>query len=628
MASRDEVLIKIRTQGGKAAASDVRAAKREIDGLGPAGSRASGGLAMVGRKASSLGSQAMSAASRVAKLTAAAGGLAGAGLAAQAAKTGFAYNKMQDSQMVAFSTMLRSESKAKSLMQDIQDLALKSPVLDPGSTGEAVQQLLNYGMGIDKILPLVETLGDASAASGKSIAEVMPRAALALGQIEGKGKLSMEELNQLTEAVGINRKILAKELGMTSEEFADAFKPGKGITSNKAIPAIQRALEAGSSGAAEKLSKTTSGQVDRLREIMSRELGSLTRPAYDAAGNTASGIGDILERRGLSGGQKIRLSFEVAKKEFGPIIRNARQAFKEANVGQEIANGIETYAPRIVNSLGNAIVNGAPKVASAFLRGFTSMGPWGQALTVAFLMKKFHAFGPAGRLLGRSMGATLGSQAISSAAQSVSLRSMYLQDTMKGKLSPRMKSLGGILGKTLGAGLVAAAAYELVTNNKAIIAAARDIGQKIGTESDDVKLLDGTVVDAMGQYKSAKRLKDGESYGEGDLRTLAAMMRRDGRSEAEIAAQMDEYRRRGAYRRRSVGGRTGPGETTLVGERGPEIARFPTGTRITPAGESRKQTRTGMRTRVVREQPINVMLDSKVLYQALSRQTEIRELAH
>lgn len=578
MASSDEVLIRIRAAGGKAAAKDIEAARRELDRLGRtsqgAGSRAAGALGSIRSGAAGLGSSLASAAGGVAKFATAAGALSGAAMAVQAARTGSAYNQMQDSQMVAFSTMLKSEDKAKSLMKDIQRLAADSPVLDPGSTGQAVQQLLNYGMSVDKVLPLVKTLGDASAASGKAITEVMPQAALALGQIEGKGKLSAEELNQLTEAVGINRKLLAKELDMTSEEFADAFKPGKGISAENAIPAIQRALQAGSKGAAEKLSKTTAGQVDLLKETMSRELGKLTRPWYDAAGRTAGGIADVLNRKDLSGGQKVKLSFDIAKEQFGPLIQNAKQAFKEAKVGQELAAGIERYVPQMINALANGMVTGAPKVAGAFLRGFTSMGPWGQALTVAFLLKKFGAFGPAGRLIGRLFGSTIGRTAAPLAATGTA-RGIG----KSGKFRTAGLSAGRLFGAAFGPAAIALFAPE-------IIAAARGISQRLGTESKDVTLLDGTVVDAMGQYKSTKRLKDGDSFGEGDLRTLAAMMRRDGKSEAEIAAQMNDYRRRGSYRGRATGGTVRAGETTLLGENGPEVGVLPAGMRIKPASSA------------------------------------------
>jgi hypothetical protein len=84
---------------------------------------------------------------------------------------------------------------------------------------------------------------------------------------------------------------------------------------------------------------------------------------------------------------------------------------------------------------------------------------------------------------------------------------------------------------------------------------------------------------------------------------------------------------------RATGGTVRPGELTLVGEQGPEIARFPAGTQITPNRDTRVQaagaasaTRGRARDRVVRETPLNLSLDGQVFYRAVSRQTELAAL--
>jgi tape measure domain-containing protein len=120
-----------------------------------------------------------------------------AGLAA--GKVGASYNQMQDRQRIAFTTFLGSARKARNFMRQLQALALKSPVLDPETTGKGAQQLLAYGVSVKQVLPLVKALGDSSAASGRNISEVLPMASRALGQIQSKGRLQMEELNQLAD---------------------------------------------------------------------------------------------------------------------------------------------------------------------------------------------------------------------------------------------------------------------------------------------------------------------------------------------------------------------------------------------------------------------------------------------
>src|SRR5690606_17306920 len=111
-----------------------------------------------------------------------------------------------------------------------------------------------------------------------------------------------------------------------------------------------------------------------------------------------------------------------------------------------------------------------------------------------------------------------------------------------------------------------ALAYIALNNKK--------ISQALGGESPDATRLDGSTANAMDQVRAMQRIKDGK-FSERDLSTFAATMRSQGASEADIASRMSRYRRQQGYTGRATGGRVGPGETTLVGERGPELARFP-----------------------------------------------------
>ena len=229
-------------------------------------------------------------AKNLAKVGGAAAGIFAVGAIVKSTRAGVGYNKMIDSQRVAFETLLGSQKAAAKFMAQIQQLALDSPVLNPQETGDAARLLMAYGVANKKVLPFVKALGDMSAATGKSIAETLPRGAMAVGQIASKGKLQSEELNQLAESVGLSRDRIRKELKMTRDEFAAAFTPGNNISAAKALPAIMRAMEKQSGGAAEKLSKTTAGRLDQLREVFARKMGGLTRGAYDLTGRFAYAI--------------------------------------------------------------------------------------------------------------------------------------------------------------------------------------------------------------------------------------------------------------------------------------------------------------------------------------------------
>ncbi|MDX8151869.1 hypothetical protein SK069_09715 [Patulibacter brassicae] len=75
-------------------------------------------------------------------------------------------------------------------------------------------------------------------------------------------------------------------------------------------------------------------------------------------------------------------------------------------------------------------------------------------------------------------------------------------------------------------------------------------------------------------------------------------------------------------RKRATGGMVAYGETTLVGERGPELVQLPTGSKVTPAHETARQLGAQAITRVIQI----VMPDGRVLAEAVDREN-LRDLA-
>lgn len=106
-----------------------------------------------------------------------------------------------------------TKGKGKETLEAINKWALDMPV----NTRQAVQTFaMMQAMGLDPTIEKMQILVDTSSIFGQ---ETMPRVARALGQMISLGKLSAEELNQMSEA-GINaRKYLTEAFGMTVEEL-------------------------------------------------------------------------------------------------------------------------------------------------------------------------------------------------------------------------------------------------------------------------------------------------------------------------------------------------------------------------------------------------------------------------
>jgi len=127
-----------------------------------------------------------------------------------------------EKQQIAFETLLGSAEDAQRLLNDIKKFAGSTPFQMPGLI-ETSKQLLAFGTGQDEIIDKMKMLGNASMGNQ----EVMSRLGLAYGKIQAKGKASLEELNQLTEAGVPIMKELAKQYGVSTTKLFKLVETGK-----------------------------------------------------------------------------------------------------------------------------------------------------------------------------------------------------------------------------------------------------------------------------------------------------------------------------------------------------------------------------------------------------------------
>lgn len=134
-----------------------------------------------------------------------------------------------------------TKGRGKETLEDINQWAIDMPI----NTKEAVNafaMMMSYGL--DPTIHKMGILVDTASIFGE---EAMPRIARALGQMQTLGKLSAEELNQLSES-GINaRKYLTEAFGMTVEELQKSK-----ISIDRIVQVIMNGLERDFGGAAKK----------------------------------------------------------------------------------------------------------------------------------------------------------------------------------------------------------------------------------------------------------------------------------------------------------------------------------------------------------------------------------------
>lgn len=177
---------------------------------------------------------------------------------------------------IAFETLLGDADLAKSTLADLADFAKTTPFDLPG-IAEAGQKLLAFGFDAAQIIPIMSRIGGAASALGASSYDIN-LVVRALGQITSKGRVQLEELNQIAEAFpGFNPiKALAEGIGVSTAEFTKNLSlPGGaltafGLTGQEAVYLLIDAMGnlPGAAEAMEAQAKTLNGTMSTLKDTL------------------------------------------------------------------------------------------------------------------------------------------------------------------------------------------------------------------------------------------------------------------------------------------------------------------------------------------------------------------------
>ena len=169
-----------------------------------------------------------------------------------------------ESSRIAFTTKLGSEEKAEEFLQSIYKFDEKSP-FDTMEIVGITQQMMNLGWTAEDVLKDLGTIGDWSASLGKG-EEGISAVTRALGQMRMKGKLSSEEMLQLTEA-GVNGwQYLADYLGTDIPKVREMAEDNL-IDVNTAITGIMAGMSEYSGSAAATADRRVSGLKDQVMSL-------------------------------------------------------------------------------------------------------------------------------------------------------------------------------------------------------------------------------------------------------------------------------------------------------------------------------------------------------------------------
>lgn len=166
---------------------------------------------------------------------------------------------------VSLTTMLGSAEKAKQLLTEISDFALKTP-FELKDVEKGTKQLLAYGVTAEDVMKDFEGIGNIAAGLNVPIDNLVR----AFGQIKGKGTLKGQEFNQFAEA-GFNvidaLKLIGVNVDLTKGDIGTF-----GITFDQVRAAIRATGEEGGkfNHLMDKMSETAQGKMSNIKDSISR----------------------------------------------------------------------------------------------------------------------------------------------------------------------------------------------------------------------------------------------------------------------------------------------------------------------------------------------------------------------
>ena len=199
-------------------------------------------------------------------------------------------NAEMEQYTTSLEVMLGSASKASAMIEKMREFAAKTPLtLDNVISGGSL--LMSYGVDESNLIDTMTKLGDL--ASGN--AEKMNRITLAYGQMLAKGKVTGEELMQMTEAGVPLQTALAESIGVTGEEFSKMVSKGEvGIDAlNKAITELTTG-DGKFAGMMEKQSETMQGMLSTLQDNVSEFFRKMGEGAFGEVKSALQEASDLL----------------------------------------------------------------------------------------------------------------------------------------------------------------------------------------------------------------------------------------------------------------------------------------------------------------------------------------------
>ena len=167
------------------------------------------------------------------------------GVGAAAAKTTIDFTKLYESTMVVFEKMLGGKSAANELYDSLLSIA-KASTFSQEAFLTAGKKLVGMGVNAQDTTKYMQAITDAVAGFGGT-SENLTNVAENFAKISTAGRLSMEDVNMLSDNGIQALKILGNQYGKTTDEIRDMISDGA-IPAKDAMDKLAEGIEEGTDG--------------------------------------------------------------------------------------------------------------------------------------------------------------------------------------------------------------------------------------------------------------------------------------------------------------------------------------------------------------------------------------------
>ena len=239
---------------------------------------------------------------------------------------------------IAFNRLLGQGTGSKYL-SDLRVMAAATPMEYSDLTNMSRALATGFGDSPERMLDLMEAIGDAGSAVGVT-AEDMTMMAQAMSRMQGSGKASLEYLNILQER-GVNViGMLAEAYGKSQGEIYDMISKGE-IMGQDAVDIIQSGMESMYGGAMETMAQTFEGLTSTLSDAMT-EIDAARGQGYNET--RASGLQQEIDAYGGLLGEAVSNLNTIAGQNQAYLDnlsdQYTREALSAVLLGQETTPGL------------------------------------------------------------------------------------------------------------------------------------------------------------------------------------------------------------------------------------------------------------------------------------------------